>query len=150
MHARAPQTVLGHVHALVLLVFEEQVVDQFVVEILAAEVVVAVARQHVHLLLADLEDGDIEGAAAEIVHEDSLRCLALLEVVCQRGRSGLVQDAEDSKAGDVSRLLRRFPLRVVEVRGHGDHRVLDALSQKVLGLYLQVVQNHGTDLFRSE
>ena len=43
-----------------------------VVDVVAAEVRVAVGRDHLDDLLADLEHRDVEGAAAEVVDRDQL------------------------------------------------------------------------------
>ncbi len=47
-------------------------VDHAVVEVVAAEVGVAAGREHLEHVLADLEDRDVEGAAAEVVDRDLL------------------------------------------------------------------------------
>ena len=47
-------------------------VDDAAVEVLAAEVGVAVGRAHLEDAAAQLEDRDVEGAAAEIVDGDAL------------------------------------------------------------------------------
>jgi len=43
-----------------------------IVPVVAAQVRVAVGRQHLEHAVADVEDGDVERAAAEIVHRDLL------------------------------------------------------------------------------
>src|SRR6267143_146482 len=63
--------VLGEVDALVLLEFGHDVVDEALVEVLAAEEGVAVGGEHLELLLAldvgDLDERDVERAAAQVV-----------------------------------------------------------------------------------
>jgi hypothetical protein len=63
---------------------------------------------------ADLEDRDVERAAAEIVDGDALGVL-LLEPVGQRGRRRLVDDSLDVEPRDSAGVLRGLPLGVVEV-----------------------------------
>jgi hypothetical protein len=59
----------------------------------------------------DADDGDVEGAAAEVVDDDALG-LALARFVGQRRRSRLVEDADGFQSGDLARLARRLALRV--------------------------------------
>jgi len=71
-------------------------------------------------------------------------------VVGQRGRSGLVDDAEHVQARDLPGLLGGLPLVVAEVRRDGDHRVGDLLAQVGLRVPLQLLQDERADLLRSE
>jgi len=75
-----------------------------VVPVVAAEVGVAVGAAHLEDAVAELEDRDVEGAAAEVIDGDLL-VLLLVEAVGERGRGGLVDDAQDLKAGDLAGVL---------------------------------------------
>ena len=108
-------------------------VDDGLVEVVAAEVRVAVGGLDLEDALAELEDGDVEGAAAQVEHEDRLVVL-LVEAVGQRGRGGLVDDALDLEAGDLAGVLGGLALRVVEVGRDGDDRLGDLLAQVLLGV----------------
>ena len=80
-------------------------VDDARVEVLAAEERVAGGRDDLEdAVRADLEDRDVERAAAEVVDRDRLLDV-LAEAVGERRRGGLVDDADDVEAGD----LRRRP-----------------------------------------
>ena len=71
---------------------------------------------HLEHAVADLEDRHVEGAAAEVEHEDRLVGRALLvEPVGEGGRGGLVDDAQHLEAGDLAGLLGGGALGVVEV-----------------------------------
>jgi hypothetical protein len=89
--------VLAQVDALGLLELVGQPVDQALVEVVAAQVGVAVGRAHLEHAVADLEDRDVERAAAQVVDRDLLVRL-LVETVGQRGRGRLVDDALDVEA----------------------------------------------------
>ena len=108
---------------LVALELADDPVDDALVEVVAAEVRVAVRRLHLELARAfdvvQLEDGDVVRAAAEIEHGDLL-VLLLVETVRERRGRRLVDDAEHVEAGDLAGVLRRLTLRVVEVGGHRD------------------------------
>ena len=64
------QAVLAQVDALLLLELVGEVVHDPLVEVLAAEEGVAIGRLHLEDAVADVEDRDVEGAAAEIVDGD--------------------------------------------------------------------------------
>jgi hypothetical protein len=137
--------VLRDVDAGVLLELGDQPVDDHLVDVVAAQVGVAVGGQHLDDLVADLEDGDVEGAAAEVVDGDLLVRL-LVEAVGQRRGGGLVDDAPDVQAGDLAGVLGGLALGVVEVGRHGDDRVGDLLAQVVLRGPLQLEQDLRADL----
>ena len=139
--------VLREVDPLVLLELRHDPVDHALVEVVAAEVGVAVRGLHLHDALAHLEHRDVEGAAAEVVDRDRL-VLLLVEAVGERRGGRLVDDAQHLEARDLPGVLRRLALRVVEVRGHRDHRLRDLLAEVVLGRLLQLLEDLGRDLGR--
>ena len=101
----------------------DEPVDDPRVEVLAAEEGVAGGRDDLEdAARADLEDRDVERAAAEVVDGDRLLDV-LAEAVRERGGGRLVDDADDVEAGDLPGVLRRLTLVVVEVRGDGDDRL---------------------------
>src|SRR5699024_402401 len=117
----------------------------------AAEAVVArggadLNRREVVFILADFEQRDVEGAAAEVEDENGLVLLAALEPVGQGGRSGLVDDARDLEAGDLTGVLRRLALGVVEVCGNGDHCIGDLFLQVLLSVVLELLEDACRDL----
>ena len=134
---------------LVFLNSADHPVDDQVVDVVAAEVRVAVGRDDLHDVVADLEDGDVEGAAAEVVDRDDLVLLPV-EPVREGGRGRLVDDALHVQAGDAAGVLRRLPLRVVEVGRNGDDRLGDLLAQVVLGRLLELLDDLRRDLLRAE
>ena len=117
------------------------------VEIVAAEVRVAVRRLYLEDAVANVEDRDIERAAAEVVDRDLL-VLLLVEAVRERGRRRLVHDALDVKTRDLARVLRRLALLVVEVGRDGDDRLGDLLAEERLSVLLQLAEHHCGDLLR--
>src|SRR5439155_18915351 len=107
------------------------------VEVVAAEVGVAVGRLDFEDAFAELEDRDVERAAAQVVDGDLLVGL-LVEAVGQRGGRGLVDDSLDVEAGDAPRVLGRLALNVVEVGRDGDDRFGDLLAKVGLGVGLEL------------
>ena len=148
LQALQGELVLAQVDALLLLELVGQVVDEPQVEVLAAQEGVAVGRLHLEDAVADLQDRDVEGAAAEVVDGDLL-ALVLLQAIGQRRGGRLVDDAQHLQAGDLAGVLGGLALGVVEVGRDGDHRLLDLLAQVRLGVLLQLLQDEGADLLRA-
>ena len=123
--------------------------DEPVVDIVAAEVRVAVGGEHFEDAVVQLQDGDVEGAAAQVVDGDDA-FLALVEAVGQRGGGGLVDQAQDFEAGDAAGVLGGLPLGVVEVGRDRDHGLRDRLAQMRFGVLLELAQHEGGNLRRRE
>src|SRR5690606_16543217 len=119
--------VVADVDARGLLEALDEVVDDAVIPVVTTEAVVTRRRAHLDgrevVVLAHLEQRDVEGSTTEVEDEDELVLLALVETVRERGRRGLVDDAQHVEARDLAGLLRGLALSVVEVRRNGDHRV---------------------------
>ena len=139
--------VLAQVDALVLLELRQQPVDDPLIDVVPPEVGVAVRRLHLDDALTDLQDRDVEGAAAEVVHGDRAVPL-LVQAVRERRRGRLIDQPLDGEAGDLAGVAGRLTLGVVEVRRHGDHRTFDRTAQVVLRRLLQLLQHHRGDLRR--
>ena len=142
--------VLTEVDALVALELRDHPVDDRLVEVVAAEVVVTVGGLDVVDAVAELEHGDVERPAAQVEDEDRVLGAFLVEPVSQRSCRRLVDDPQDVEPGDLAGVLRRLALRVVEVRGNGHDRVGDRLSEIRLRVRLQLLKDHRRDLRRGE
>ena len=145
--------VLGQVDAVLVLDLADEPVDDLLIPVVAAQVVVAVGGLHLNggeavVVLADLQQGHIEGAAAEVEDQDALVFLALLKTVGQRGRGRLVDDAQDVQACDLAGVLGGLTLGVVEVCRAGDDGIGDGLAEVRLGVPLQLHQDLRGDLLR--
>ena len=126
----------------------EELLGERAVHVVAAERAVAAGRLHLEDAVVEDEDRDVERAAAEIV-DGERAVLLLLEPVGERRRGGLVQEAQHLEPREARRVLRGLPLRVVEVRGHGDDRAAD-VAELVLGQLLQRAQDLGAHLDRRD
>ena len=116
-----------------------------VVEVVAAQIGVAGGGEDLEDVLADLQDGDVERAAAEVVDGDLLRDV-LSESIRKRGGGRLVEDAEHVQPGDPAGVLGGLPLVVVEVGGDGDDRLLDLVPEVVLDDRLHLLEHQRGDL----
>ena len=124
----------GEIDAVLIEHLVDDALEHAAIPVLAAERAVAAGREHLEDAVLDGHDRDVERAAAEIEHRDQAAALAhAMRAVRERGRGRLVEDADDVEAGDLAGVARRLALRVVEVRGHGDHRARDRLAERFLG-----------------
>ena len=106
--------VVAQVDAVCLLELFGDMVHDHLVEIVAAEVGVAVRGFHFKHPFADFQNGDVERSAAEVEHRDLFVAL-LFEAVGERGSGRFVDDALDIKAGDAARVFCGLALGVVEI-----------------------------------
>ncbi len=115
------------------------------VEVLAAQDRVAAGRLDLEHARLDLEDRDVEGAAAQVEHQ-RLALELRGQPVGHRRRGRLVHDPQDVEPGDLRRLLGRGALVVVEVGGHGDDALVHRPAEVGLGVELQLAEHHRRDL----
>ena len=128
-------------------VLRDHPLDDRLVPVVAAQVVVAGGRLDLEHPVPDLQHGYVKGAAAEV--EDQNRLVGLLvEAVGERGGGRLVDDPLHLEAGDLAGVLGRLALVVVEVGGDGDHRRVDRLAELGFGVGLQLLEDHRRDLRR--
>ena len=139
--------VVRQVNALGLLELIDEVFHNGFVEVIAAEVGVAVGSQNFDDAVADVEDGDIERAAAEVVDHDLLLGF-LIHAVGQRGCGRLVDDTLDFEARDLAGVLGGLTLCVVEVGRDGDDGFGNRAAEVSLCVGLQLLQDHRGDLLR--
>ena len=131
------------------LLFElgDEIIDDALVKIVAAQMVVARGGEHLDHAGRDIENGHVERAAAQIIDHDLLRLL-FINAVGKGGRGRLVDDALDIETRDLARVLRRLPLRVGKVGRDGDDGVGDGLAQEGLRVRLELLQDHCGNLLR--
>ena len=146
-HAQHRRGIAREIDLFRLFEFGDEVVGQPLIEVVAAEVVVAAGGQHLDDAVADLDERDVERAAAQIIDEDLLR-LPVVKAVGERRGGRLVDDAQHLQPGDASGILGRLALGVGEVRRHGDDRLRDALAEVRLRVAAQLLQDHRGDLLR--
>src|SRR5438270_3889276 len=137
--------ILGEVDALVALELPDQPFDDARVEVVAAQVRVAVGGLHLEHALRELEHGNVVGAAAQVVDGDFL-FLLLVEPVRERRRRRLVDDPDDVEPRTLSGSLGSLALRVVEVGGDRDHGLFDLVAEVIFRRLLHLLQDHRGDL----
>ena len=139
--------VLAQVDALFLLELVGHVVDQRVVQIVAAKVRVAVGRDDTEHAVGHFQYRDIERPAAEVEDGNFLGLLPI-QSVGQRGGRRLVDDPRDLQPGNLAGVLGRLALGIVEVGRHGDHGLVDLMAQIGFGRFLEFSQRDGRDFRR--
>ena len=140
---------LAQVHAVLAFEFVEDPIHDAVVPIVAAQVGVAVGGFDFENAVADFEDGNIKGAAAQVINGDFLVFL-LVKPVGQRGGRGLVDDAQDFQAGNAAGVFGGLALRIVEISGDGDDGLGDFFAQAHFGVGLELAQDHRGNFRRAE
>ena len=139
--------VVRQIDALCLLEFGNEVVHDALVKVIAAEVCVAVGGKDFDDAVADVQNGNVERAAAEVIDHDLLLGF-LVDAVGQSGCGRLVDDTLDIQTCDLAGVLGGLTLGVVEVCGNGDDSFGDGAAQIGLGIRLQLLQDHSRDLLR--
>ena len=116
-------------------------VDDALVKVVAAEAVVTGGRENLLHAVAHLDDGNVEGAAAEVIYHDLL-VVFFVYAVGQRGCGRLVDDPLDVQTGDLACVLGRLTLCVGEISRNGDDRLRDGLAEISLRVSLELLQDH--------
>ncbi len=123
------------------------VVQEQLVEIVAAELGVAVAGLDLDHAVFDLGHRYVERAAPQVVDQEPLH-LGRVGVVGEHGGGRLVDDPDDLQPGQLTRLAGGLALAVVEEGGHRDDHLRDRDAQRLLGPVLQRLQDDRRDLLR--
>merc|ERR1719203_30434 len=118
------------------------------VKVLSTQMGITVCCNHLEDTVVNGEQGDIESATAEVVHQDVLLSL-LVQTVCDSRCCWLVDNSQDVETSDHPRILRGLTLLIVEICGHRDNCMLHLLSEVVLGGFLHLCEYHGGHLLRS-
>ncbi len=145
LFSRFFQTLQGHlvlsqIDAVFLLEFVSHPVDDLLVEVIAAQVVVPSCRLNFEDAVAEFEDGDIEGAAAQVEDHDLLG-FALFKAIGQRCGGRFVDNSLNVEACDTACVLCRLTLCVVEVRRHGDDGFFHFFAEVSFRVSLQFLQD---------
>jgi hypothetical protein len=150
---QAPPQLAVFVHAQRLrrdpVVGQEGLQQQFQ-EILAAEEVVAGAGVDLDHAFEHLQDRHVEGAAAQIQHQEAAMALAFLQAIGEGSRSGLVDQPFDADPGQFAGGAGGLALRVGEIRRHADHRFAHCFAERGFGIGQQRAQHHCRQFFRAE
>src|SRR5215831_3279816 len=150
--ARHGLGLIGHIDAMLELEVLQHMLDDLVVEVVAAQVIVPMACDHLDDPSLDAHDRRIEGSPTKIVDQDAL-ALMLRGLIDQRCGRRFIDYANHLQACDLAGLPGGLPLGVGEIGGNGDHRLAHRLLQAVFSSGLEALEDDGRDflsgIFRS-
>ncbi len=137
----------AQVKPLIPLEFIDQPVDDPLIQVVAAQVRVAVGGLHFNHAFAHFQNRDVKSPAAKVVDGDHL-VLSLVEPIRQRRRRRLIDNAFYIEPGNLPGIFRGLPLGIVKIRRHGDHGLCHFLAEVVFRRLLQLLQNQRRNLRR--
>ncbi|EAP78313.1 Glutamate dehydrogenase [Roseovarius nubinhibens ISM] len=139
--------VFGQVDAVLFFELVGEVVDDAHVKVFTAKERVAIGGFDFEEAFVDLENGHVEGPAAEVIDRDRVG-FVLVETIGQRGRGRLVDDAQHFETGDLAGVFGGLTLGVVEIGGNGNDRLGHFLAEIAFGCLFHLAQDERTDLAR--
>ena len=133
--------VVAEVNALVLFEFVRHPIDDALVEVVAAQMVVAGGGQNFLHAFAHLDDGHIKGTAAQVVDHDFLVAL-FIHAIGQSRSCGLVDDAFNIQSGNFTGVFGGLTLCVGKICRNGDDRFGNFFTQITFRVGFQFLQDH--------
>ena len=118
------------------------------IKVVAAEEGVAIGGLDFKDAVAEFENGNVEGPAAEVVNDDGF-VFTFVETVGKRGGCRFVDNSFDIETGNFTGLFGRLTLRVIKIGGNGNDRFGDFLTEVGLGVGLGLLKDFGGDFLRS-
>ena len=111
----------------------QQEIHDLLVPLRAAQPVVAIHADDLHVVALEPHDRGVERPATEVVDEDVPGRRVLADrLVGQRGGYWLGQHVQHVQPGDLPGPPGGLPFLQAEVRGHGDNHVLDTARRSAL------------------
>lgn len=122
-----------------------------IVEICTSQPWVAGGGNDLYVGFPDSNDGDIKGAASQVIDQVNVRLFFVaVQSVADGGSGGLRDELPRIKAGQEGGFLGGSLLLLLKIGGHGDHRIKDVSSQGPFRHLFHFHQNKGADLLRAE
>ncbi len=132
--------VTAQIDTLVFFEFSGQIIDQAQVEILSAQMRVAVGGLDLENAFTDLKHRNIESAAAQIEHGD-LFFTAFVKSIGQRGGRRFIDDAQHVQPRDLAGILGRLALTVIEIGRNRNDGIGYGFPQIILRVLFDVRKN---------
>ncbi len=139
--------VLAQVNALLFLVLVGDPVHHALIEVIAAQEGIAIGGEHLEDAVAHIQNRDVERTAAQVI-DHNLLVLLLVQAIGKGGGGRFIDDAQDIEAGDLARIFGGLALAIVEIGRHRNDRLGHRLAQISLGIGLELLQDHGRNLWR--
>jgi hypothetical protein len=116
--------------------------EHAVIEIVAAQRGIAAGGHDLEYAFRQAQDGNVEGAAAEVEHGvDAFG--RIVEAIGDRGGGRFVEQAQHVDAGQARGILGGLALCIVEIGRHGDHGAGEFAAQRGLGPVAHGLQDLG-------
>jgi NAD-specific glutamate dehydrogenase len=131
--------ILRYINIHLLLEFFDAVVDELVVEVLAAEVAVPRGGLHLEELVPEREHCHVEGAPTQVKDQHTLLLLrrGFVQTVGDRSRCRLVYNPDAVQSCYLSSILSSLSLIIIEICGDCNDRISDLLLDVVFDALLQ-------------
>jgi len=123
-------------------------INDGLVEVITAEVGVAVGAFHLKHVVADFKNGDVERATAQVVHRHLLVFVLFVKPIRQRSSGRLVDNAQHLEPCNLAGLLSCLTLAVAKVGRYGNHRLAHGLPQILLSGLLHLLKNDSRNFLR--
>ena len=140
--------VFGEVHVVLILDLADKPVDDCLVPVVTAEVVVAVSCLYLDggesvFILADFQQGNIECTAAKVKDQDAFIFLAFFEAVCQSSSCRLIDDTQYVQPCNRTGIFCSLALCIIKVCRAGDHCIGNRLTEISLCVPFKLHQDLG-------
>ena len=117
-------------------------VNDDVIEVIAAQVVVTGCRQNFESSIYQVKDRYIECTAAKVEDQNLHFLFGLVDTEGKRRRRRFVDDSFDVESGDLAGILCHLTLCIVEVCRNGDDGLGDRFTQIAFSIFLHILQDH--------
>ena len=127
---------------MLLLEHFQKVLGELLIEILTTEMRISRSSDDFKHTVSDGHKGNIECTTSEIKDNHVLFRATLIKTVCDSGSSWLVNDSQNFKPGDLTGILCRGSLGIIEVSRHSDDGMLYFFANVRFSGLLHFNQNH--------
>ena len=138
--------VFAEVDAVFALEVSSQPVDNNVVEVVTAEVGIAIGRFNLKHTVAKLQNRDIEGTTTKVVHSNLHILASLVKTVCQSSSSRLVDNTANFKTCNLASLFGCLTLRVAKICGNGNNCLRNGGTEVILCGLFHLLENDSRNL----
>ena len=139
--------IAGQVNAFLSLEFADHPVNHFIVKIIAAKTGIAVCSKNLDYAVADFDDGNIEGTAAQVIYHDFLFFFVIKSIskcCCRR----LIDNTFYIQARNLACILGSLTLCIVEISRYGNNRFIYFFTEVILCIRFQLLKNHSGNFLR--
>jgi len=127
---------------MLLLEHFQKVLSELLIEILTTEMRISRSSDDFKHAVSDGHKGNIKRTTSEIKDDHVLFRASLIKTVCDSGSSWLVNDSQNFKPGDLTGILCRGSLGIIEVSRHSDDGMLYFFANVRFSGLLHFNQNH--------